>query len=107
MRIDGEAPGVREENRVAVRRRFGRKLGPDNSGSARSVLHDNLLFESVGQTRRELSGHHVRAASRWLRNDEADGTHRVFSRATFRQQDKADDTGEKSEKFHIASLPLP
>ena len=61
----------RVEQGRAVGRRGDHRLGADDAGRARAVLHDELLAEPLGELLRQQPRHHVDAAARRHRHDDA------------------------------------
>ena len=52
------------EQRVAIRRRFGRRLGADGGARAGTVFNHYLLFEIFSKPLRQDAPRHIRRAAR-------------------------------------------
>ncbi len=55
--------GVAPSEGVAVGRRFGRRIGREDAGGARAVLHDHRLAPAIGKMVSHAPGHEVREGS--------------------------------------------
>ena len=83
IRIDVLRAGhraARQQQGVAIGRRFGDKALADHAAGARPVLDDELLPEELAHLGRHLPRHEVVAASRSDRDDDAHRLRRIALR---------------------------
>jgi hypothetical protein len=72
---------VRDEQRVAVRRRFLDNLRTVDAGGAAAVIHDGLLFPYLRQMCGQQTGQKIRGATRCRRRDDANRAGRIRVRS--------------------------
>jgi len=70
-----------EEQRVAVARRFCRRLGADVAVRSGAVLHHELLAEALRELLRQDASENVVRAARRLRHDDRHRAARIVLRA--------------------------
>ena len=71
-RID-HVSGERDQRRVAVGCRFRHEVRTDDAVGTGAVINDHLLPHDLGHFLRERARHHISAAARGIRDDDANG----------------------------------
>ena len=73
----GDGPASRDEQRIAVWRRFGNVIGAHRAGRAGTVVHDDRLPERFGKFLRNRAPGDVDAAAGGIRYDDAQRLRRI------------------------------
>ena len=90
QRVDGQ------QHRVAIRRRFGDRVGTKSAAGAGAMLDQHRLSDPFGQLVAEDTRHRVDTAARRERHNDADGSRRIALAEGFTGKAEGDEPDGKA-----------
>ena len=99
----GDERGVRQQDRVAVRRRARHHVGAHHPAGTRTVLGHDRLPQSFAQPNREMAAGGVDDAAGHVRQDEVDGLTGIALRTRRRRQRRRADQRRQCKSIHAHS----